>query len=133
MSDSTVNVIPLVRIEHSSPEGTTVHEPGPQAEAFAVSAEEAERLLAHVPPSVKLAGEAAPAKPAPARKPAAAPPAAGAKKEPSLFTRSRDDLVPIATALKIDAAQYPTRNALAKAITEMQKAAPAGENPSLVG
>jgi hypothetical protein len=138
MSDSTVKVIPLVRIEHSSPEGTTVHEPGPQAEAFAVSAEEAERLLAHVPPSVKLAGEAAPAKLTPARKPANPQAAAGekSKRELPLAMRSHADLSAIATTLGIDAAQYPKRGDLAKAITEQQKAAadapPAGDNPSLV-
>lgn len=139
MSSNTVNVIPLVRIELSSPEGTTVHEPGPQAEAFAVSAEEAERLLAHVPPSVKLAGEAAPAKLTPARKPATPQPAAGGtqKRELPLAMRSHADLVLIATPLGIDAAQYPKRGDLAKAITDKQKAGsdapPAGDNPSLVG
>lgn len=137
---STVKVIPLVRIEHSSPEGTTVHEPGPQAEAFAVSTEEAERLLAHVPPSVKLAGDAAPAKAptaAPRKQTAPAPAASEkAKRELPLAMRSHADLVVIATPLGIDAAQYPKRGDLAKAITEKRKAPsdapPAGDNPSLV-
>jgi hypothetical protein len=113
--EKTVEVVPLVRIEV----GTDVHEPGANGAAgkpFKVTKAEADRLMGHVPPSVRLAGDEDDE---------------DAEREPAevpLAQRSRADLDALATALGVDKpGDLPNKGAVVKAIEKAQRAG----NPSL--
>jgi hypothetical protein len=95
-SEKTVAVIPLTRIEVSSPNGTEVHDAG--GDAFLVSEAEAERLCSHTPPSAKLVDGAAEAAPVTTRRPTPQAPAAAAL---PLEKRQRPELEAIAHSVGV--------------------------------